>query len=179
MRAAPAVSCARMHKKTHTSIQVQRTQSGFPCAVVYGLFRALPGDRAFLPPSSLRSLLLKNLTPASGRQDHTTLPSASSAFVSRAISVHRIPLPTSVTIAIRPSCGGGTTGRDHNFRFSEREIFLRGELTTPLSLNPLGKLDFTRNEFRARAAGRAAHIQQKMMCLICPSGKFSRGRTQQ
>jgi hypothetical protein len=52
VRAAPAVSCAKMHKKTHTSIQVQRRQSGFPCAVVYGLFRALPGDRAFLPPSS-------------------------------------------------------------------------------------------------------------------------------
>jgi hypothetical protein len=26
-----------------------------------GLFRALPGDRAFLPPSPLRSLLLKRL----------------------------------------------------------------------------------------------------------------------
>src|SRR5271169_3390613 len=48
-----------------------------------GFLRALPGDRAFLPPSPLRSLLLKNLTPASGRQDHTTSPSAGlSAFVS-------------------------------------------------------------------------------------------------
>jgi hypothetical protein len=51
VRAAPAVSCAKMHKKTHTSIQVQRRQSGLPCAMVYGLLRALPGDRAFLPPS--------------------------------------------------------------------------------------------------------------------------------
>ena len=91
VRAAPAVSCAKMHKKTHTSIQVQRRQSGLPCAVGYGLFRALPGDRAFLPPSSPRSLLLKNLTPASGRQDHTASPSASSAFVKGAIRVHRIP----------------------------------------------------------------------------------------
>ena len=32
-------------KKAHTSIQVQRRQSGLPCAVVYGLLRALPGDR--------------------------------------------------------------------------------------------------------------------------------------
>src|SRR6202790_620786 len=37
--------------ETHTSIQVQRRQSGIPCAMVYGLFRALPGDRAFLSPS--------------------------------------------------------------------------------------------------------------------------------
>ena len=67
-----------------------------------------------------------NLTPASGRQDHTTSPSA--AIVSRQRApcrsrihrirpatfsrakrcrVHRIPCPTSVTIAIRPSCGTG------------------------------------------------------------------------
>ena len=45
-------------KKAHTSIQVQRRQSGFPCAVVYGLLRALPGDRAFLPPS-LRNVSCK------------------------------------------------------------------------------------------------------------------------
>jgi hypothetical protein len=42
-----------------------------------GFLRALPGDRALLPPSFLRSLLLKNLAPASGHQDHTAPPSAS------------------------------------------------------------------------------------------------------
>jgi hypothetical protein len=36
-------------------------------------------------------LLLENLTPASGCQDHTTSPSASSALVRSAIRVHRIP----------------------------------------------------------------------------------------
>ena len=46
-----------------------------------GFLRALPGDRALLSPSSLRSLPLKNLTPASGRQNHTTSPSAASPFV--------------------------------------------------------------------------------------------------
>ena len=56
-----------------------------------GLFRALPGDRALLPPSPLRSLLLRNLTPASRRQDHTTSPSASRAVRYRRIRVHRIP----------------------------------------------------------------------------------------
>jgi hypothetical protein len=49
-----------------------------------GFLRALPGDRALLPPSPLRSLLLKSLTPASGRQDHTTSPSASASPVKRA-----------------------------------------------------------------------------------------------
>src|ERR1700732_10621 len=95
-----------MHK-THTSIQVQRRQSGFPCAVGYGFLRALPGDRAFLPPSSLRNLFLKNLTPASGCQDHTTSPSASAPFVKSA-SASTASRPASVTIASRPSEWGGT-----------------------------------------------------------------------
>jgi hypothetical protein len=59
--------------------------------MVYGLLRALPGDRAFLPPSPLRSVLLKSLMPASGHQDHTASPSASRAIRQRRIRVHRIP----------------------------------------------------------------------------------------
>jgi hypothetical protein len=50
----------------------------------------------------MRSIIAR-LIPASGYQDATTSPSAGSAFVSCAIRVHRIPRPTSVTIAIRPS----------------------------------------------------------------------------
>src|SRR3981081_4346847 len=70
--------------------------------MVYGLYRALPGDRlsCHRRPQKLPSA---NLTPASGRQDHTSSPSASGALVSSTISVHRIPPPTSVTIAKRPS----------------------------------------------------------------------------
>src|SRR6202044_889130 len=56
-----------------------------------GFLRNLPGDRALLSPSPPRSLLLKNLTPASRRQDHTTSPSAKSALVISASRVHRIP----------------------------------------------------------------------------------------
>ena len=40
----PAVSRAKCTENAHTSIQVQRKHSGLPCAVVYGLLRALPGD---------------------------------------------------------------------------------------------------------------------------------------
>ena len=56
-----------------------------------GLLRALPGDRLSCHRRPLRSLLLKNLTPASGRQDHTTSPSASRAVRQKRIRVHRIP----------------------------------------------------------------------------------------
>ncbi len=36
----------------HTSHHRYSGTPGLPCATVYGLWRALPGDRAFLPPSS-------------------------------------------------------------------------------------------------------------------------------
>src|SRR5450756_1021318 len=112
VRAAPAVSCAKMHKKTHTSIQVQRRQSGLPCAMVYDLFRALPGDRAFLPPSPAKTFALANLTPASGRQDHTASPSAPPALVSRRLHVHRIP--PRVRDDREPPLSSGETGRACN-----------------------------------------------------------------
>src|ERR1700688_4085138 len=79
--------CTRMHRGLTTG---GPGHPGFPRAMVYGLLRALPGDRAFLSPSPLRSLLLTDLTPASRRQNHTTSPSASGALVSGAIRVHRI-----------------------------------------------------------------------------------------
>ena len=93
-----------------------------------GFLRALLGDRAFLPPSPLRSLLLKNLTPASGRRGVRTTrlrrpPCA--PFVLKRQSVHRIPRSTSMTIAKRPSVrrDGGRYGCD--LRKARREIFLR------------------------------------------------------
>jgi hypothetical protein len=54
-----------------------------------GFLRALPGDRALLPLSSAE-LLPPDLTPASGRQDHTTSPSAANTSSARRY-VHRIP----------------------------------------------------------------------------------------
>ena len=45
-----------VQKNAHTSIQVQRRQSDFPCAVVLRLYRALPGDQALGCHRRLRSL---------------------------------------------------------------------------------------------------------------------------
>jgi hypothetical protein len=77
VRAAPAVSrarCTRQNAHEHTgSAEAVRPslRNGFN-----GFLRALLGDRALLPPLPPRSLLLESLTPASGRRDHTTSPSA-------------------------------------------------------------------------------------------------------
>ena len=48
------------------SQRVHRKTPGIPHATVYGLYRALLGDRAFLPPSPLRSLLPRDLNASIG-----------------------------------------------------------------------------------------------------------------
>jgi hypothetical protein len=49
VRAAPAVSCAKMRKaKTHTSIQVQRRTSGLPCAMALTAYIVLSPVTGFL-----------------------------------------------------------------------------------------------------------------------------------
>src|SRR5205807_5155244 len=53
----------------------------------YSVLSPVNGSFATVAP---RSLLLENLTPAPRRQDHTTSPYASGAYVYRAICVHRI-----------------------------------------------------------------------------------------
>src|SRR5580765_4333443 len=75
----------------------------FPAQWFYGLLRALPGDQACLTPSP--ALLSADLTPASGRQNDTTWPYASAAFVTRADSVHRIP-PRVRNVRNAPQRGG-------------------------------------------------------------------------
>src|SRR5258705_13782561 len=90
----PGAQCARslVCKKTNTRVSHHGhtgNHPAFPAQWFYGLFRALPGDQACLTPSP--ALLLADLTPASGRQNHTTSPSAAAPFVKCAARVHRIP----------------------------------------------------------------------------------------
>src|SRR5882757_6905709 len=102
--------------------QVTPKTPGIPHTMVYGLLRALPGDRALLPPSPLRSLLLKNLTPASRRQDHTTSPSASGALVRSTLRVHRIP-PRVRDDREPPLCGTGRLEYTDDLGFRKIRIF--------------------------------------------------------
>ena len=82
----------------HTGFTRHSPRNGFN-----GFLRALPGDRAFLSPSSAETSSA-NLTPASRRQDHTTSPSALAPFVSAAFA-STASRPAFVTIASRPSVG--------------------------------------------------------------------------
>jgi hypothetical protein len=76
----------------------------FPAQWFYGLLRALPGDQACLTPSP--ALLIADLTPASGRQNHTTWPYAKSTIRQRRRRVHRIP-PRVRDDREPPLCGTG------------------------------------------------------------------------
>src|SRR5256884_2867908 len=75
----------------------------FPAQWFYGFLRALPGDQACLTPSP--ALLLADLTPASGRQNHTTSPSASAPFV-KGTTASTASRPALVTCATPLSWGG-------------------------------------------------------------------------
>src|ERR1700733_8931139 len=97
------VENTRVSHHGHTGNTRHSPRNGFN-----GFLRALPGDRAFLSPSSLRSLLLKNLNASVGASGPHDFAVRNTPFV-RAKNyaathyVHRIPHPTSVTIAKRPS----------------------------------------------------------------------------
>jgi hypothetical protein len=80
--------------------------------------------------------------PASGHQDHTPSPSASSAFVKGAIRVHRIP-PRVDDVAQRPSFGTGCKSYSLIYISEKQKYFC--------------KRGWTRHNCKAE--------------LICPSGK--------
>ena len=93
-----------------------------------------------------------NLTPASRRQDHTILPSASQALSSEAPLAATASSPASVTIAIRPSSGVDGGGFKVIRNFGKPEYFFGWDWTDRNSLIRFRKLDFTRKSRGARSA---------------------------
>jgi hypothetical protein len=93
---APAASCAHIGSEyAHEYSQRAPESPGIPARNGLRLISCSPRRPAFLP-QSLCGLNPPNLTPASGRQDHTTSPSVTAQFVranvgAAALYVHRIP----------------------------------------------------------------------------------------
>jgi hypothetical protein len=71
----PMAACAMVVVERTRVSQVTPESPGIPRAMVYGLYRALPGEPGFLATVT-RGNSSASLTPASGCQDHTTSPSA-------------------------------------------------------------------------------------------------------
>jgi hypothetical protein len=103
----PGAQCTRSlacENKKHTSVVTTGPlgSPGIPTRNGFNDFlRALLGDRACLPPSP-SELPPRDLTPASGRQDHTTSSSARPRSRQQRRPRPSHPAPTSVTIAKRP-----------------------------------------------------------------------------
>jgi hypothetical protein len=162
MRPQPRVRNKKAHEHSHyghTGITRHSLRNGFN-----GFLRALPGDRACLSPSS--AIFPADLTPASRRQDHTTSPSASAPFVSRAVRVHRIPLPTSVTIAKRPSEGAGRIDIDLIWAKLEREYFCKQNWTGQISLIEQANLAWASRRIRLGIKpGLSTHGPRRVVAL--------------
>ena len=112
VRAAPAVSCAKVDKKTHMSIQVQRKHSGLPCAMVLQLIPCSPrrDHSLFVTVAPKKRELLANLTPAIGASGPHDFAVRFSRARQSQLSRPSLPAPTSVTMANAPSLGTGWQG---------------------------------------------------------------------
>src|ERR1700704_4312668 len=133
----------------------------FELSPVTGLFCHRRSADMFLSKPGWADLNSANLTPASGRQDHTTSPYAATSLVRSLCksltglsparpAIHRAqnaaastaPLPASVTIMIRPS--GGVGCESSRFDLGQREqIFFgkseRKDSTRLSTTRPTGK----------------------------------------
>jgi hypothetical protein len=138
-RRARSLAC-KSRKHASKSPRSRRLTRHSPRNGFNGFLRALPGDRACLPPSSAE-LLPRNLTPASGRQDHTTSPSAASAFVN-APSASTASRLTSVTIAKRPFVETGWQGFRFDLGRRRSGIFLQMGLDWWNQFDPLQQIRF-------------------------------------
>ena len=178
MRAAPAVPCANWVKKPHTSIQGSGGNPTFPAQWLYGLWRALPGDRACLTPSPreygfVRPVGLaippRDLTPtaeASGPHDFAVRFSTvrlradrsltgnppCDPSCARALPRPPLPAPTFVTMANAPL--SGRDGKSHRLICTSEKpkYFCQRDWTGQITLIRLDKLDFWRNA--ARSCGK-------------------------
>ena len=90
-------------KNTRVSNHRYTASTGIPCTMVLTVSFVISPVTGLFCHRHFAGIIPRTLAPASGRQDHTTSPSASAPLVLRRCRVHRIPYPTSVTIASRPS----------------------------------------------------------------------------
>jgi hypothetical protein len=87
----PIAACAEVVvESTRAIIRSHRNHPTFP-AQWFTAYTALSPATGLFCHRRPRKLPFANLMPASGHQDHTSLPSASTPFVYRRIRVHRIP----------------------------------------------------------------------------------------
>jgi hypothetical protein len=130
----------------------------FALSSVTGLFCHRHQRTSVVPKPGRADITSANLTPASGRQDHTTSPYAGNISRPRAVDSSQAhhppcnpvarntlprpphPHPASVTIAIRPLCGvGWREFVEMICPTGEAKYFCKGGSTAPSTKRPTGK----------------------------------------
>jgi hypothetical protein len=123
LRPQPCVRNEKAHKHNHhghTGITRHSPRNGFN-----SLYRALPGDRAFLPPSprEVASARLDSSVGASGPHDFAVR--GKTAPSSEALPASTASRPAFVTIASRPCMGRDGARYTSDLHFGKTEIFFR------------------------------------------------------
>ena len=117
---ALAAPVARLQKRKQAAVTTGLAEHARPSPRDgVTIYTRSPWGPAVLPPSP-QQFVIAGLASAPGCQDHAISPShrdCSSAQETRAATrhAHRIPHPTSVTTAKRPSCETGCRRLNHNF----------------------------------------------------------------
>ena len=135
-----------------------------------GLLRALPGDRAFLPPSP-RGSYPGNLASASGCQDHTTSPSAIVSFVRATCAL----TPSHPALNVRDDREAplmrARDRRSKTYNSEKRKLNLAtGKWMTRIALKSLAKFVFLRKATPA-AESRTHHMTAGE--LACRANQFN------
>src|SRR5258707_10172785 len=147
------------HRSTGTS-RHSRTQW------FYGLFRALPGDRALLPPSSAE------LLPPTRHQRRgvrtTRLRRPLSCRSSKALSASTASHPASVTIAIRPSVGWDGDRYRSDLGQTRKDLFLQTGLDSKFTDLPVGQISRpVRRNYSISLAPTRAGENQSCLDKVC------------
>jgi hypothetical protein len=180
----------------------RRSHPAFPAQWFYGLYALSPGT-GLVSPRHTQALNepLTRLAPASGRHDHTISPSATrtsqeaarrfrypsadtpyegafSTPVLRTARVHRIPLPTFVTIAKRPSLSRWDSDKGSQFPFFAKRNFGPPRAIVLSRLKRFTKLDFCARDFGSRKVGegRADRIKTRSTGESASKWRSNRGR---
>src|SRR3984893_16644867 len=128
----PGARCARSRAWCVVNTRVSHhghtgKRPAFPAQWFYGLFRALPGDRALLPPSSAKIAFreLDTSVGVSGPHDFAVRLTRRSSAAPSASTASR---PAAVTIACRPSVGRDGEAYKSDLGLARTGIFLRMRL---------------------------------------------------
>ena len=165
-RCTRGLACNRQQVKTHTSIQVSGGNPTFPAQWLYGLYRALLGERIRLVTVAagliadrirLDRFRHRQLGTSNGCRNHTVLPYATTPFVCAPFDRSRVWLNPKPALQFTCALNAAASTASHpNVRDDGQRPFLRD-----------------------RMAGLLKVICPTAKAKFCPSGYFVAGAAQQ